>query len=211
MPVITVAQQKGGAGKTTLVAQLAAHLAKAGQKVAVLDIDPQQSLTRWHARRKDALKAASAGLHFAESSGWKLATAVEKLKRSHDWVLIDSPPHAETEARQAVRAADLVLVPLQPSPLDLWATQPTLNLALAEQRQARVVLNRVASRGKLLDTLRREIERAAMPSATASLGNRSAFAHAMSEGLGVTEWEPRGVAAEEIRALADELRALLGK
>jgi chromosome partitioning protein len=211
MPVITVAQQKGGAGKTTLVAQLAAHLAQAGQKVAVLDIDPQQSLTRWHARRKDSLKAAAAGLHFAESSGWKLGTALDRLKRSHDWVLIDSPPHAETEARQAVRAADLVLVPLQPSPLDLWATQPTLNLALSEQRQARVVLNRVASRGKLLDTLKREIDRASMPAATASLGNRSAFAHAMSEGLGVTEWEPRGVAADEIRALGDELRKLLGQ
>lgn len=210
MPVITVAQQKGGAGKTTLVAQLAAHLAGEGAKVAVLDIDPQQSLTRWHARRKEALKAASAGLDFAESSGWKLAAAVEKLKRNHDWVLIDSPPHAETEARQAVRAADLVLVPLQPSPLDLWATQPTLNLALSEQRQARVVLNRMPPRGRLVDTLRAEIQRASMPAAEATLGNRSAFAHAMTEGLGVTEWEPRGTAADEVRALAAELRKLLG-
>jgi chromosome partitioning protein len=215
MPVITIAQQKGGAGKTTLVAQLAAALASSGARVALLDIDPQKSLSAWHARRKDRIAAAAAGhdlgIDLEESAGWKLGAALDRLQKSHDWVLVDSPPHAETEARQAVRAADLVLVPLQPSPLDLWATQPTLDLAAAEKRIARLVLNRLPPRGKLLDSIRAEIAKGTTPALEAALGNRSAFAHSMGAGLGVTEYEPRGQAAEETRALAAEISRLLGR
>ncbi len=209
MPVITIAQQKGGAGKTTLAAQLAAALATSG-RVALLDIDPQKSLSAWHARRKERIAAAAAGIDLEESSGWKLSSALDRLKRSHQWVLVDSPPHAETESRQAVRAADLVLVPLQPSPLDLWATQPTLDLAAAERRTARLVLNRIAPRGRLLEAIRAEITKGSTPALESALGNRSAFAHSMGAGLGVTEFEPRGQAAAEMRALADEIARLLG-
>ncbi|MCC7281340.1 MAG: ParA family protein [Acetobacteraceae bacterium] len=214
MPVITIAQQKGGAGKTTLAAQLAAALAGGGKRVALLDIDPQKSLSAWHARRKDRIAAAAAGhdlgIELEESAGWKLGAALDRLRKSHDWVLVDSPPHAETEARQAVRAADLVLVPLQPSPLDLWATQPTLDLAAAERRTARLVLNRISARGKLLETVRGEIAKGELPALAAALGNRSAFAHSMGAGLGVTEYEPRGQAAQETRELAAEIAKLLG-
>jgi len=211
MPVITIAQQKGGAGKTTLAAQLAAALAGGGARVALLDIDPQKSLSAWHARRKDRIAAAAAGIDLEESAGWKLGTALDRLQKSHAWVLVDSPPHAETEARQAVRAADLVLVPLQPSPLDLWATQPTLDLAAAEKRMARLVLNRLPPRGKLLESIRAEVARGTTPALEAGLGNRSAFAHSMGAGLGVTEYEPRGQAAEEMRQLAAEIARLLGR
>jgi len=202
--VLTVAQQKGGAGKTTLAAQLAAALA-ADRRVAVLDIDPQKSLARWHALRKDQARAAAAGLTFADTAGWKLATEIDRLRRDHDVVLIDSPPHAETEARLAVRAADLVLVPVQPSPLDLWATGPTLDLARAERRDARIVLNRAPSRGRLLDATEAEIARGETPALSASLGNRSAYAMAMAAGLGVTESAPRSLAAEEVRGLVSAL------
>jgi chromosome partitioning protein len=209
MPVITIAQQKGGAGKTTLAAQLGAALAGTGARVALLDIDPQKSLSAWHARRKERLSAAAAGIDLEESAGWKLGAALDRLKKSHAWVLVDSPPHAETEARQAVRAADLVLVPLQPSPLDLWATQPTLDLATAEKRAVRLVLNRIPARGKLLDSIRADIGKGTTPALAAALGNRSAFAHSMGAGLGVTEYEPRGQAAEEMRALATEIARML--
>lgn len=207
--VITVAQQKGGAGKTTLVAQLAAALA-AERRVAILDIDPQASLTRWHAARKTALKAAAAGLTFADTSGWRLGAEIERLKDTHDVVLIDSPPHAETEARLALRASGLVLVPLQPSPLDLWATRPTLDLAAAEKREAQVVLNRAPARGRLLDATRAALAREGAPLIEAPLGNRTAFAMAMAAGLGVTESAPRGLAAEEVRALAAALKPWIG-
>jgi len=208
--VLTVAQQKGGAGKTTLAAQLGAALAET-RRVAALDIDPQGSLARWHALRKGAARAAASGLTVADTAGWKLAAAIEGLRRDNDVVLIDSPPHAETEARLAVRAADLVLVPVQPSPLDLWATGPTLDLARAEKRDARIVLNRAPARGRLLDAARAEIAKGATPALEATLGNRSAFAMAMAAGLGVTESAPRSLAAAEVRGLVAALSPWLGR
>jgi chromosome partitioning protein len=125
--VITVAQQKGGTGKTTLAANIAAALAP-NQRVALLDIDPQKSLGRWHALRMARLQQAAA-LTFSDTSGWRLPAELERLKRSHDLVLIDSPPHLDTDARVAVRAADIVLVPIQPSLPDMWAAEGTLKLA----------------------------------------------------------------------------------
>ena len=207
--VVTVAQQKGGAGKTTLVAQLAAALAPT-RRVAALDVDPQASLMRWQAARKAALQAAGAGLTVADCAGWRVGTEISRLSRDHDIVFIDSPPHAETEARLAVRAADLVLVPLQPSPLDLWATGPTLAMADAERRPVRVVLNRAPARGRLLDATREELARSKAPVLAAALGNRSAYATSMQRGLGVTESAPKGLAAEEVRALIAELADWLG-
>src|ERR1700722_19018708 len=117
--VITVAQQKGGTGKTTLAANIATALAPT-QRVALLDIDPQKSLGRWHTLRMARSRQAAA-LTFSDTSGWRLPAELERLKRSHDVVLIDSPPHLDTDARVAVRAADIVLVPIQPSLPDIWA------------------------------------------------------------------------------------------
>src|SRR5579885_2707015 len=108
--VVTVAQQKGGAGKTMLAAHLAAALAPQ-RRVVGLDIDPQRSLARWHALR--AGRTGVAPLALSDISGWRLAGELDRLKRTHDVLIVDSPPQIETDARVAVRGADLVLVPLQ--------------------------------------------------------------------------------------------------
>src|SRR6185437_1961973 len=148
--VITVAQQKGVTGKTTLAANLAAALAPS-RRVALLDIDPQKSLTRWHALRHARLQEAAA-LTFSDISGWRLTAELDRLKRTHDFVLVDSPPQIDTDAKRAVRGADLVLVPVQPSPPDVWAAEGTLALAQSERRPAHIVLNRVPPAGKLRET-----------------------------------------------------------
>lgn len=208
--VITVAQQKGGAGKTTLVTHLAVALAQSGQSVAVVDIDPQGSLSRWMETREAAgPEAGQAPLTHRQITGWRTQGEVEKLARDHDWVLIDSPPHMETEARIAMRAAALVLVPVQPSPMDLWATRPTLDMAASEKRPTLIVLNRVPPRGRVADNVIAAVDALGVPVAECRIGNRLPLAAALIEGRTVTEGR-KSRAGEEIAALAAEIRSRLG-
>jgi len=203
--VITIAQRKGGAGKTTLAAQLVVAWARQGARVALLDTDPQGSLATWVDLRRARLGAGAIGFDFAALPGWRAAQWIDDRARSADLVVIDSPPHAETEARIAVRAAGLVLVPLQPSPLDLWATAATLEMARDERRRALVVLNRVPPRSGLTDRIAADLAAAGAPIAATRIGNRIVLVRAMALGLGVVESSTTSPAATEIRALAGEV------
>jgi chromosome partitioning protein len=201
--VITIAQQKGGAGKTTLAAQLAVVWSGQGRRLALLDIDPQASLAAWAALRRE--RVGDLGFEFDALSGWRAAEWIERHARDADFVIVDSPPHAELEAKIAVRAAGLVVVPLQPSPLDLWSTATTLKLAREEGRKVLAVLNRVPARSSLIATVTGELGRDGVAVAASRLGSRVAFAQAMAQGRGVSETAPSSVAAAEIAALAAEI------
>lgn len=203
--VLTVAQQKGGAGKTTLVAHLAIAFVQAGRSVATVDIDPQGSLSRWVEAREAAAGEGAPAFTHRQITGWRTAAEVDRLARAYDVVLIDSPPHMETEARIAVRSASLVLVPVQPSPMDVWATRPTLDMAAQEKRPVLVVLNRVPPRAKLADALIAEIEAMGVPVADSRIGNRIALASALLVGRSITESDRSSRGADEIRALAEEI------
>jgi len=206
--IITVAQQKGGAGKTTVVAQLAVTLSGNGSRVAVVDIDPQGSLTAWHMMRRRTLEDQDAGgIHLSTVSGWRLGNELDRLRKDFDVVLVDTPPHAESEAKAAIRTAELVLVPVQPSPMDLWAIKPTLAAATREKTAALIVLNRMPPRGKLKDQVLQRLEEDGLPLAETLLGNRVAFAASMMDGKGVTETANATPAAKEIRALVTEIQA----
>ena len=203
--VITIAQQKGGAGKTTLAAHIAVALSQKGNRVAVIDIDPQGSLTHWHKIREERFGEGYTGLNFVTVSGWRVGSEVTRLRRLCDYVVIDSPPHTETEARTAIRSADLIIIPVQPSPTDLWASKATLELAKHEKVPVRVVLNRVSANSKLAQTIAAELPELA----ETTLGNRVLFAASLMEGRCATEVEPASVAAKEIKTLVNEIIALV--
>lgn len=204
--IITIAQQKGGAGKTTLVASLAAAWA-ATRRVTIIDIDAQHSLTRWHSLR--TARNSAPVITLAEIAGWRLAGELDKLRRSADIILIDSPPQIDTDARQAVRAADLVLVPIQPSPPDLWAAEGTFELAKAEKRRLAIVLNRAPASGKLRSMVEADIAKLGHTVLPTVLGNRTGFATAFAQGLGVTEAAPNSRAAQELRSLLADIEGAL--
>lgn len=205
--VVAVAQQKGGSGKSTVAANLAAVLAAGGNRVALLDTDPQGSVTRWHEERQRHLSRV-APMFFDHPSGWRVPTALDRLRRAHDIVILDTPPHAGTDAKLAIRAADLVVMPLQPSPADLWASEATRRLAAEERRPLRALLNRVPAQGKMRDKVLASLEEMDVPVLEQCLGNRAHFASAFLEGLSVTEAAPRSTAAAEMRALALAIAAL---
>ena len=207
--VIAIAQRKGGAGKSTVAANLATALAETGHRVGLLDIDPQRSLARWDQQRGESKKARA--LHFEAPTGWRLPATLERLKREQDFLLLDTAPHDDTDARLAIRGADLVLVPLQPSAADLWSMDATLDLAKQERRPVRLLLNRVPAAGKLREEIEGQLRDRRLPVLDAVLGNRTAYAQAFMAGLGVVEAAPRGPAAAEVRALAEALRALRKK
>jgi chromosome partitioning protein len=207
--VITIAQQKGGAGKTTLAAHLGVAWQLAGRSVALVDIDPQRSLATWFGLREAAVGHGDGTLSMSSVAGWRTQGQVDKLAADRDIVLIDSPPHAETEAKIAVRAARLVLVPVQPSPMDVWATKPTLDLAAGEGVPSLVVFNRVPARANLTEAMRAQMQdEVGVAAAAATVGNRVGFAAALNLGRTLNETAPTSPGAREIEALAEEILRL---
>jgi chromosome partitioning protein len=207
--VIAVAQQKGGAGKTMLASQLAVALAEEAS-VTLVDIDPQASLTIWGKLRAAAPKA-SRSVPVETISGWRLASEVERFRKASDYVFIDTPPVIDSDARRAIRGADLVLVPLNPAPPDLWAAEGTLKLAAEEKRKTALLFNRAPAASRLRKRLEAEIAARGLTLLPAALANRAGYANAFADGLGVTEAGPVSVAAEEVREAARALKLLFSQ
>ena len=206
---IVVAQRKGGAGKTTLAAHLGVAWAAMGYAVMLIDTDPQASLTRWHRRRKARQIEGRTDLGFTTTTGWRVPSEILRRARDCDILLIDTPASADIEVRTVMKCAALVVVPVQPSPVDVWATLSTLELAQGEQVPALLVLNRVPARASLTTAMREELSRYDVGLAATGIGNRVALAAAFCDGWGITECAEDSAAAAEIAALATELGGLL--
>ncbi len=199
--VITLAQQKGGSGKTTIAANLAVAFARDGQSVALLDSDPQGSLGRWYMARRER---GEAGMEFSTASAWGVAYECEKLRSAYDWIIVDTPPKVDADLRPALRESDLVLVPVSMSQVDLWATESVLDLARREGRHVMVVMNRGRAGTRLAAEIASGIADLTAETARTTLGNRVAYAEAIGRGQGVLE-RPRGAWTEEFEALAKEV------
>ena len=203
--VITVAQQKGGAGKTTLAANLAVALSASGHKVAVIDTDPQGSLGRWFMTRRER---GDPGMEFATASAWGVGYECDKLRKQVDYILVDTPPKVDSDLRPALRESDLILIPVATSQVDLWATDSILDMAERVGRPVLLVLNRYKARTRVSDGIDALVQEQNLPRAATMLGNRVVYAETLGDGRGVLE-AGRGSWTQEIEALAGEIVTLL--
>lgn len=205
--VVTVAQQKGGSGKTTLAANLATGFLRNGRTVAVVDTDPQGSLGRWFMTRLEA-GDGEPDMEFATSSAWGITYETRKLAAAHDIVIVDTPPKADSDLRPALRCADLVVVPVAMSHVDLWATEGVLDLARREGREALIVLNRARANTRLGAEVAQKAEELMARIAVTQIANRVIYAESLGQGRGAAEGG-KGPARDEVDALTAEVAELL--
>lgn len=206
--VITIAQQKGGAGKTTLAVNLAVGFARAGKSVALMDTDPQGSAGRWFMARVE--RQDDPGLEFSTASAWGVTYEVRKLAGDHDIVIIDTPPKADSDLRPALRAADLVLIPVATSQLDLWAVEVVLYLAERENKPTMMVMTRARAGTRLAGEVAEKAAEMEADVAETPMSNRVVYAETLGHGKAALE-APKGPAHGEVAGLVGEIEAVLAR
>jgi chromosome partitioning protein len=203
--VIAIAQQKGGTGKTTLAVHLAlAFIKYHNLKVAIIDTDPQGSLGKWFMIRTEK-KLSNDNLTFKTASLWGAQYESKTLKNDHDIVIIDTPPKIESDARPAIEAADLVLIPMSASHVDFWATGAIVDIAKKANKKILIQINRSNQRSKLITKTNDFIKSLDLSSTKTIIGNRQIYASSMGEGKTAVEKQKKGNAIEEIKNLSEQI------
>ena len=203
--IVTLQNQKGGVGKTTLTLHLAHWLTLRGQRVLVVDADPQGSARDWLEARQSPTPFAVVGLDRPT-----LHRDLGPLLRDYDVVVIDAPPRVTDIARSAILAADLVIIPVQPSPLDVWAANDTVALlhdaqVYKEHIAAVFVINREIVHTAIGREVSEALARSALPVLAAHVAQRVSFAESMAQGQTVFETRRDPKASAEIEAVGAEL------
>jgi chromosome partitioning protein len=197
MQTLAMIAQKGGTGKTTLALSLAVAAEAAGWSVLVVDLDPQASACKWSDRRLGAAPS------IIDAQPARLAAALAKAQQAGvDLVIVDTPARVEQAAAEAAKVADLVLIPCKPSILDLETVRATVDLVHGRARRLPlVILNAVPAQGTRHDQAAEAITAMGLEVCPVHVGQRVAFEYATQAGQTVTEYEPHGRAASEIRQL----------
>lgn len=196
MKKIVVLAQKGGSGKTTLAIHLAVAAGEAGERVCLIDTDPQGSSYTWAEQRqaKTPLVASASPAELPDVFS-------EATKIGATFAVIDTAPHATADATMPVSMADFVLIPCRPTVLDIAAASRTVSIVNAAQKPAAFILSQCPSRALEIPEVRRALSRYSLPIIPVMIGFRASYARALASGRAVTEFEGEGKAAQEIRIL----------
>lgn len=206
--IISVLNQKGGVGKTTLAIHISHALVLKGYSVLLVDADPQGSARDWATARTDKPPFPVVGLDRPT-----IHRDLPALVKDFDHVVIDGPPRVSDLARSAIIAADLVVIPIQPSPYDIWAADQIIKLiqeasVFKENIKSVFVINRKIVNTAIGRDVVEALEQYPIPVLKASISQRVAFAESAASGSTVLETEKLGAAAKEVMALVDELMSL---
>ena len=197
MPTIAIISQKGGVGKTTLAIHLAAAAQDTGAVALIVDTDPQATASQWATWRKDNPPEV------IDSPPPRLAAKIRQAQeQGAQWIVIDTPPHADSAARAAVEVADFVLIPCRPSAFDLSAIETTAKLVQLLRKPAYVVfIAGPPNASRVYQEAGELVESYGTPPCPVQVPDRAAYRHASAEGRTVMELEPAGKAAEDIRQI----------
>ncbi len=197
MNVIVFASRKGGTGKSTLAAHLAAHCKKLSRSCLLIDADQQGSLTLWHRLRNNEDLPLTSGLHGFDE------TIAAARHEGYEWVFVDTPPLVSPQVSEAVAAATLVIIPTRPAVFDLNAVTETIATARLADKPFAVVLNavppkRLGAESPMVLNARRSFEALEAPVWSGQITNRANLSLSLADGIGIDDYsfESRAAAAE---------------
>jgi chromosome partitioning protein len=213
--IITIASQKGGSGKSTITMQLAGVLSTREEetRVLVLDADQQGTCLKWAAMAAEDTPFPATVMGMTEPI---IHRQLPRIRADYNFILVDTPPHAEAVARSAIIAADLVIIPVLPSPVDLWSAATTRKIVLDAQVQrpeiaCRLLLSRVVPHTALAQETLEALEVYDIPILSTRLHQRQAYPRSALRGGTVLDLDAKSgsQAAEEVRQLTKELVEVL--
>jgi chromosome partitioning protein len=201
---IAVANLKGGCGKSTLALNLASGLEKRG-KTILLDVDPQGTLEHW-------LKETFEGMPDVKNASKNVKKIISDSEKNYDFVVADCPPSLESgHTQEVLKEVDLLLIPVLPSPPDLWSSVHMVDAVKEAQKKntklkAKLVRNQVETRSALSKAMRQAIEFCGLPALESSLARRASYRWAALEGISVYQFGSRGeTAVDDIEAIIEEI------
>jgi chromosome partitioning protein len=210
MPIVAVLNQKGGAGKTTLATNLARALQVDNENVLLVDADPQGSARDWAAAHDDQ-PVPVVGLDRAKL----LKNDIKKISSPYDWTIIDGAPQLQEMAAAAISSSDIILIPVQPSPYDIWACADLVETVKARQAladgqpRAFFIISRMIKGTSLAGDIAEALDGYELERFKSATSQRQIYAKSAVTGRSVVDAEPNGPAAEEVRAMVAELKKVM--